>query len=188
MSTPAAPVAPVVIDRIDHLVLTVDFYVRVLGMQPVTFGAGRRALRFGRHKLNLHLAGHELEPKARRPTPGSVDVCLVTTTPLDRLVAHLRARDVQIEEGPVPGPERPARSLRSTSVILTATSSRSPPTTMARPCRLSGSDQASINRPNGRRRARSPAHPQLLTIPLPRPDEAILGREEHVKLFIQVLD
>ena len=55
------PAAPVVIDRIDHLVLTVadldqtvDFYVRVLGMQPITFGAGRRALRFGRHKLNLH--------------------------------------------------------------------------------------------------------------------------------------
>jgi catechol 2,3-dioxygenase-like lactoylglutathione lyase family enzyme len=108
MSTPAGPVPSVVIDRIDHLVLTVadldhtvDFYVRVLGMQPVTFGAGRRALRFGRHKLNLHQAGHELEPKARRPTPGSVDMCLVTTTPLARLVAHLRACDVQVEEGPV---------------------------------------------------------------------------------------
>jgi catechol 2,3-dioxygenase-like lactoylglutathione lyase family enzyme len=108
MSTPAAPVPPVVIDRIDHLVLTVadldqtvDFYVRVLGMQPVTFGAGRRALRFGPHKLNLHQAGHELAPKARRPTPGSVDVCLVTTTPLARLVAHLRACEVQVEQGPV---------------------------------------------------------------------------------------
>jgi catechol 2,3-dioxygenase-like lactoylglutathione lyase family enzyme len=58
MRTPAGPTAPVVIDRVDHLVLTVadieqtiDFYVRVLGMEPVTFGAGRRALRFGRHKL-----------------------------------------------------------------------------------------------------------------------------------------
>jgi catechol 2,3-dioxygenase-like lactoylglutathione lyase family enzyme len=51
--------------------------------------------------LNLHLAGYELEPKARRPTPGSVDVCLVTTTPLDRLMAHLRACNVRIEEGPV---------------------------------------------------------------------------------------
>ena len=36
------------IDRIDHLVLTVAdvdqtvvFYVRVLGMEPVTFGVGR---------------------------------------------------------------------------------------------------------------------------------------------------
>jgi catechol 2,3-dioxygenase-like lactoylglutathione lyase family enzyme len=98
----------VVIDRVDHLVLTVadieqtiDFYVRVLGMEPVTFGAGRRALLFGRNKLNLHQAGHEFDPKARRPTPGSTDVCLVTTTPLDRVVAHLRARGVPIEEGPV---------------------------------------------------------------------------------------
>lgn len=108
MRTPAEPTAPVVIDRVDHLVLTVadieqtiDFYVRVLGMVPVTFGAGRRALLFGRNKLNLHQAGHEFDPKARRPTPGSTDVCLVTTTPLDRVVAHLRARGVPIEEGPV---------------------------------------------------------------------------------------
>ncbi|MFL6225902.1 MAG: VOC family protein [Actinomycetes bacterium] len=108
MSTPAAAAAPVVIDRIDHLVLTVadidqtiDFYVRVLGMQPVTFGASRRALRFGGHKLNLHQAGRELEPKSRRPTPGSADVCLVTTTPLARVVAHLRACEVPVEEGPV---------------------------------------------------------------------------------------
>ena len=64
------------IDRIDHLVLTVadidqtvDFYVRVLGMEPVTFGGGRRALRFGRHKLNLHQAGREFEPKALKPAP-----------------------------------------------------------------------------------------------------------------------
>jgi catechol 2,3-dioxygenase-like lactoylglutathione lyase family enzyme len=96
------------IDRIDHLVLTVadvdqtvDFYVRVLGMEPVTFGAGRRALRFGRHKLNLHQAGRELEPRARRPTPGSADLCLVTTTPLDRVLGHLRAQGVAVEEGPV---------------------------------------------------------------------------------------
>ena len=96
------------IDRIDHLVLTVadvdqtmDFYVRVLGMEPVTFGGGRRALGFGRHKLNLHQAGRELEPKARRPTPGSVDVCLITTDPLDRVLDHLRAHQVPVEEGPV---------------------------------------------------------------------------------------
>jgi catechol 2,3-dioxygenase-like lactoylglutathione lyase family enzyme len=97
------------INRIDHLVLTVadldqtmDFYVRVLGMEPVTFGAGRRALRFGRHKLNLHQAGRELEPRARRPTPGSADLCLVTRTPLDRVLGHLRAHGVPVEEGPVP--------------------------------------------------------------------------------------
>lgn len=101
--------APVVIDRIDHVVLTVadidrtvEFYTRVLGMRPLTFGAGRRALSFGRHKLNLHQAGREFEPKAHRPTPGSVDLCLITTTPLARIVTHLGECGVPIEEGPVP--------------------------------------------------------------------------------------
>jgi catechol 2,3-dioxygenase-like lactoylglutathione lyase family enzyme len=98
----------VLIDRIDHLVLTVadvdqtvDFYARVLGMEPVTFGDGRRALRFGRHKLNLHQAGRELDPKARRPTPGSADLCLVATAPLDQVVDRLQAQGVPVEEGPV---------------------------------------------------------------------------------------
>lgn len=96
------------IDRIDHVVLTVadiaatvDFYRDVLGMQPVTFGAGRHALTFGRQKLNLHQAGHEFEPKARQPTPGSADLCLITATPLPEVIAHLRDHGVDIEEGPV---------------------------------------------------------------------------------------
>ena len=52
------------IDRIDHFVLTVAsieatcaFYARVLGMQVVMFGQGRKALAFGRQKFNLHQAG-----------------------------------------------------------------------------------------------------------------------------------
>jgi catechol 2,3-dioxygenase-like lactoylglutathione lyase family enzyme len=96
------------IDRIDHLVLTVrdvdetvDFYRRVLGMKPVTFEDGRRALCFGRQKINLHQAGHEFEPKAAIPTPGSADLCLVTTGPIEEVLAQLAAADVAIEEGPV---------------------------------------------------------------------------------------
>jgi catechol 2,3-dioxygenase-like lactoylglutathione lyase family enzyme len=57
------------IDRLDHLVLTVadvtktcEFYERVLGLETVTFGAGRRALAFGQQKINLHQAGKEFEP------------------------------------------------------------------------------------------------------------------------------
>ena len=51
------------IARLDHLVLTVAdierscaFYTRVLGMEVVTFGEGRTALRFGTQKINLHPA------------------------------------------------------------------------------------------------------------------------------------
>jgi catechol 2,3-dioxygenase-like lactoylglutathione lyase family enzyme len=96
------------VERIDHLVLTVadvertvEFYRQVLGMRAVTFGAGRRALAFGEQKLNLHRAGHEFEPKAARPTPGSADLCLITSTPLADVVAHLVASAVPVEEGPV---------------------------------------------------------------------------------------
>jgi catechol 2,3-dioxygenase-like lactoylglutathione lyase family enzyme len=63
------------IDRIDHVVLTVQsidatcaFYARVLGMRPLTFAGNRKALAFGRQKFNLHEAGREFEPKAARPT------------------------------------------------------------------------------------------------------------------------
>ncbi|KQQ78188.1 virulence protein [Xanthomonas sp. Leaf131] len=96
------------IDRLDHLVLTVadvdatcDFYARVLGMQVVSFGEGRRALAFGQQKINLHAAGREFEPKAQRPTPGSAGLCLITSTPLQQAQAELVAAGVTIEQGPI---------------------------------------------------------------------------------------
>lgn len=127
------------IDRLDHLVLTVadipttvDFYSRVLGMTPVSFGAGRTALTFGTSKINLHPAGREYEPKADRPTPGSADLCLITTDPLDDVITELAAHGVAIEEGPVErtgatGPIRsvyvrdPDRNLIEISNYVTAT-------------------------------------------------------------------
>jgi catechol 2,3-dioxygenase-like lactoylglutathione lyase family enzyme len=97
------------IDRLDHLVLTVkdieassDFYSRVLGMEPVTFTGGRRALKFGRQKINLHRAGSEFRPHARHPLPGSADLCLIAAVPMAEVIAHLRNCGVEILEGPVP--------------------------------------------------------------------------------------
>jgi len=96
------------IDRLDHLVLTVadveascEFYRRVLGMEVVTFGAGRKALAFGAQKINLHPAGREFEPKAQRPTPGSADLCFLTAVPLPEVQQHLAACGVPVTEGPV---------------------------------------------------------------------------------------
>lgn len=96
------------VDRLDHLVLTVGdiaetcvFYVRVLGMEEIHYGEGRVALGFGGQKINLHLHGSEFEPKARQPTPGSADLCLLTRTPMDEVLAHLRACQVAVEAGPV---------------------------------------------------------------------------------------
>jgi catechol 2,3-dioxygenase-like lactoylglutathione lyase family enzyme len=50
----------------------------------------------------LHQAGQEIAPHAARPVPGSADLCLVTTTPPDEVIAHFRAQGVPVEEGPVP--------------------------------------------------------------------------------------
>lgn len=98
----------IIIDRIDHAVLTVrdidatcEFYREVLGMEVITFGEGRRALGFGAQKFNLHEAGREFEPRAHRPTPGSADFCLITSTPLSEVLARLAACGVDVIDGPV---------------------------------------------------------------------------------------
>ena len=99
----------IVLDRIDHIVLTafdvqrtLDFYSSVLGMEPVTFAGGRRGLAFGRQKINLHQAGKEFEPKALKPVPGALDLCFITETPLEEVMAQLASHGVAIAEGPVP--------------------------------------------------------------------------------------
>lgn len=96
------------VQRVDHLVLTVAdvaasaaFYQRVLGMEPVRFGSGRSGLRFGPQRINLHPAGAEYSPHARRPTPGSADLCLVTAAPSAQVIAQLDAAGVSVEQGPV---------------------------------------------------------------------------------------
>lgn len=108
------------IDRFDHLVLTVrdidvtcEFYSRVLGMSVVTFAGGRKALQFGAQKFNLHQAGSEFDPKAARPTPGAIDVCLISAVPLSDVVRHLASSGVAIIEGPVArtGAEGPISSI-----------------------------------------------------------------------------
>jgi catechol 2,3-dioxygenase-like lactoylglutathione lyase family enzyme len=95
------------IEQLDHLVLTVsnldatiDFYTEVLSMDAVTFN-GRKALRFGDQKINLHQRGHEFNPKAAHPTPGSADLCFITLTPLEEVAEYLAALRVHVEEGPV---------------------------------------------------------------------------------------
>jgi catechol 2,3-dioxygenase-like lactoylglutathione lyase family enzyme len=96
------------VGAIDHLVLTVrdvsetlEFYQKVLGMEPVRFGEGRVALRFGNQKINLHGLGEELEPKAANATPGTADLCFVTSVQLPQAMSHVRSCGVEIIEGPV---------------------------------------------------------------------------------------
>lgn len=97
-----------IIDRIDHLVLTVSdisttirFYEEVLGFSAVTFKQNRKALIFGAQKINLHQQEMEFEPKASRPTPGSADLCFITSTPINDAVSEILQAGIPIVEGPV---------------------------------------------------------------------------------------
>ncbi|HSI83285.1 MAG TPA: VOC family protein [Candidatus Methylacidiphilales bacterium] len=85
----------------------------MLGMKEETFGSGRKALSFGIQKINLHEAGKEFEPKAQHPLPGSADLCFLTRTPLQEVIAHLAQNRVPVIEGPVTrtGAQRPIRSV-----------------------------------------------------------------------------
>lgn len=96
------------IDSLDHLVLTVkdisrtcSFYRQVLGMQEISFGGDRKALKFGNHKINVHEYGKEIEPKAEHPMPGSADLCFITPTPIEDVEKHIRTCGINIVEGPV---------------------------------------------------------------------------------------
>lgn len=96
------------VDSIDRYVLTVhnveltcEFYSRVLGMQVVTFGNNRKALKFGNQKINLHQLGQEFEPKALKPTAGSADVCFITDMPLELAITQIKSSGIEIINGPV---------------------------------------------------------------------------------------
>jgi catechol 2,3-dioxygenase-like lactoylglutathione lyase family enzyme len=112
--------AGIVLDRLDHFVLTVRdleatcaFYKNVLGMTRETFGAGRTALHFGRQKINLHPHPSPIDPKAAAPMPGSANLCFIAATPLEQVIARLEACGVALEEGPVArsGAEGPITSV-----------------------------------------------------------------------------
>jgi len=96
------------VSHIDHIVLTVvnieetlKFYNSVLGMEIITFSEGRKALKFGSHKINLYESGHEFKLKASSPVPGSADICFISHIPINRIVQELKNKNVEIIEGPV---------------------------------------------------------------------------------------
>jgi len=101
------------VERIDHIVLTVDdieatlaFYESALELKRETFlgpdGQTRHALMLGKQKINLQDRSTDTPTKARVPTFGSGDFCLIAAVPLDDVISHLRAERIAIEAGPVP--------------------------------------------------------------------------------------
>lgn len=93
--------------EIDHFVLYVNdiestcrFYESI-GAKCETFGNGRRAIRIGDQKINLHPAGDEYDPHARAPTPGAGDFCLIVDTSITETERHLKEEGIETVHGPV---------------------------------------------------------------------------------------
>ena len=106
---------PVKAQALDHLVInvadvarTVAWYQKILGMEVSVFDPGqgklkRTSLLFGSQKINVRPKGTDKIEwfTADHETPGSEDLCFLTSSTPDEVVAHLKASGVAIEEGPV---------------------------------------------------------------------------------------
>ncbi len=101
------------IQRIDHVAITVAdldaacaFYARVLDAvieEEYQIG-GRIAVKrvaFGQAILNVHQQGNGVDLVARRPLPGSTDICFRWHGEIDAAKAMLESRGVEVIEGPV---------------------------------------------------------------------------------------
>ncbi len=107
---------------IDHVAITVSdveatvaWYERVLGASPRYLAEWRAGkipvviLQVGESRLSVHAAASPAKPHAKRPTPGSADLCFRWSGPLRDAAAHLAAVGIAIEEGPVPRPAADGR-------------------------------------------------------------------------------
>jgi catechol 2,3-dioxygenase-like lactoylglutathione lyase family enzyme len=90
----------------DHIVLCVNdvaatcqFYKRALGMTPREERPGKWSLHFGANKISLQDAAAS-PGLARRTVPGSGNFCVLTQTPIDRVVSHLEQEAIAIIDGP----------------------------------------------------------------------------------------
>jgi catechol 2,3-dioxygenase-like lactoylglutathione lyase family enzyme len=103
------------VDAIDHIVInvtdvarTAEWYRKILGMEIKVFDPGpgkmpRTSLMFGSQKINVRpLNADKIEWfTADQETAGSDDLCFLTASTPEQVVAHLKACGVSIEEGPV---------------------------------------------------------------------------------------
>ena len=102
------------VNGLDHLVINVSdvvrsvaWYSRILGMEVKVFDPGkgktpRTSLVFGNQKINVRPRDADKVEwfTADHEAAGSDDLCFLTASTPDEVVAHLKANGVKIEEGP----------------------------------------------------------------------------------------
>ena len=103
------------VNGLDHLVINVSdvvrsvaWYSRILGMEVKVFDPGkgktpRTSLVFGNQKINVRPRDADKVDwfTADHEAAGSDDLCFLTSSTPEEVVAHLKANGVKIEEGPV---------------------------------------------------------------------------------------
>jgi catechol 2,3-dioxygenase-like lactoylglutathione lyase family enzyme len=103
------------VTALDHIVInvadvarTAEWYRKILGMEIRVFDPGpgrtpRTSLVFGNQKINVRPLGADKGEwfTADHEAAGSDDLCFLTTSTPEQVVAHLRACGVAVEEGPV---------------------------------------------------------------------------------------
>ena len=106
---------PVKVHALDHLVINVSdvarsvaWYQAILGMEVKVFDPGdgkskRISLVFGNQKINVRPMDSDKADwfTADHEAAGSDDLCFLTSSAPEQIVAHLKANGVAIEEGPV---------------------------------------------------------------------------------------
>ena len=102
------------VNALDHLVInvadvkrSVEWYAKILGMEIRVFDPGpgktpRTSLVFGNQKINVRPKDADKVEwfTADHVAAGSDDLCFLTASTPDEVVAHLKAHGVKIEEGP----------------------------------------------------------------------------------------
>src|ERR1700675_1323686 len=105
----------ITVHALDHLVINVsdvarsaEWYRKILGMEVKVFDPGqgkpaRTSLIFGSQKINVRPRDADKIEwfTADHETADSDDLCFLTTSTPEQVVAHLNACGVAIEEGPV---------------------------------------------------------------------------------------
>ena len=103
------------VHALDHLVInvkdvarTAEWYRKILGMEIRVFDSDqgktpRTSLMFGNQKINVRPRDADKVEwfTADHETAGSDDLCFLTSSTPEAVVAHLNAYGVAIEEGPV---------------------------------------------------------------------------------------
>ena len=102
------------VNALDHLVINVsdvarsaEWYAKILGMEIRVFDPGegrtkRTSLMFGNQKINVRPKDADKVDwfTADHEAAGSDDLCFLTDSAPEAVVAHLKAHGVAIEEGP----------------------------------------------------------------------------------------